>query len=88
MKLARFEVIQMEDIGYLRQVQCSFATKPVGPVEAYHDALSFKLSIDFQDQHTLEQCLLAGLHAAKEVIEQEIVTRFGPHALRKPPAAS
>lgn len=89
MKLVHFEVIQLEDIGYLRQVQCSFAMQPVRPVEPHHDVLNFRLAIPFEEQeHTLERCLLEGLHAARAAIEQEIVSRFGPQALRNQPAAS
>ena len=71
MKLQRFAIVQTQSIGYLRQVECEFAQEYSSSSEL-REHITFRVSIKFDDEPSLAECLRAGLLEVRRVIAAEL----------------
>ena len=72
MKLQRFAIVQTQDIGYLRQVECEFAPEFPTSTERLRDHIIFRVSIEFEGDPSLADCLRAGLLEVRRIIGSQL----------------
>jgi hypothetical protein len=72
MKLQRFAIVQTQDIGYLRQVECEFVPEFPASVERLRDHITFRVSIEFEEESTLVDCLRAGLLEVRRIVGSQL----------------